>query len=137
MTTSSTKKKQVHITVDEDVWEHARNLIPNISQEVNEYLKDKVNLFSEEDILQREMNHHKAKYNSAKKQYETYQKNKEFKQSNMDDLDKVLSWAEDVYIRKGKIGLNQLKNVCNNRDVSFDDAKRVLGDKGYELVNYQ
>lgn len=137
MTTSSTKKKQVHITVDEDVWEHARNLIPNISREVNEYLKDKVNLFSEGDMLQREMNHHKAKYNSAKKQYETYQERKEFKKDNMENLEAVLSWAEDVYLRKGRIGLNQLKNVCNNRDVSFDDAKRVLEDKGYELVNYQ
>lgn len=137
MTTSSTKKKRIHIYVDEDVWEHARNLIPNISREVNEYLKDKVNLFSEEDILQREMNHHKAKYNSAKKQYETYQQNKEFKKDNMENLEAVLSWAEDVYLRKGRIGLNQLKNVCNNRDVSFDDAKRVLEDKGYTFVNYQ
>lgn len=135
--TTSTKKKRIHLYVDADVYDHARSLLPNLSQEVNQFLKDKVKMFSEEDILQREMNHHKAKYNSAKKQYETYQKNKEFKKDNMENLEAVLFWAEDVYIRKGKLGLNQLKNVCNKRDVSFDDAKRVLEDKGYTFVNYQ
>lgn len=130
------RKKCVHITVDEDVWENAKQCLPNISKEVNEFLKDVTHLSDNEDEIIKEMEYHKTRYKLSKRNLCKFREQKALEAKDVSNIDGVLSWAKAVYERRGVLGLNVLEKECKNRGVNFEEVKSILEREDIAFVNF-
>lgn len=130
------RKKCVHITIDEDVWQNAKQVLPNISHEVNEFLKDVTHLSDNEDELIKEMEYHKTRYKLSKRNLCKFRENKALKAKDSSNIDSVLNWAKSVYERRGILGLNVLEKECKNRGVDFGEVKHILECEDIAFVNF-
>ena len=130
------RKKCVHITVDEDVWENAKQSLPNISKEVNEFLKDVTHLSDSEDEIIKEMEYHKTRYKLSKRNLCKFREQKASQAKDVSNIDNVLVWARSIYMRKGILGLNILKKECKNRGVDFEEVKSILEREDIAFVNF-
>lgn len=130
------RKKCVHITVDEDVWKNAKQFLPNISKEVNEFLKDVTHLSDNEDEIIKEMEYHKTQYKLFKRNLCKFRENKALKAKDSSNIDGVLVWAKTVYERRGVLGLNVLERECKNRGVNFNEVKNILECEDIAFVKF-
>lgn len=130
------RKKCVHMTVDEDVWENAKQVLPNVSKEVNEFLKDVCNLSDDEDKIIKDMEYHKTHYKLSKRALCKLREEKALQAKDESSMDSVLKWALMVYERKGVLGLNLLEKECKNRKVDFEAVKNILEREDVAFVNF-
>jgi len=52
------------------------------------------------------------------------------------NIKEVLSWARNIYERKGVIGLNMLERECKKQKVSFSKIRDILEQEDVAFVNY-
>ncbi|WP_458456187.1 hypothetical protein [Methanobrevibacter sp.] len=130
------RKKCVHITVDEEVWENAKQYLPNISKEVNEFLKDVTHLSDNEDEIIKEMEYHKTRYKLSKRNLCKFREQKALQAKDSSNMDNILKWAMTVYERRDVLGLNVLKKECKNRGVDFEEVKSILEREDIAFVNF-
>ena len=130
------RKKCVHITVDEDVWENAKQALPNVSKEVNEFLKDVTHLCDKEDEIIKEMEYHKTRYKLSKRNLCKFREQKALQAKDTSNIESVLEWAMQVYERRGVLGLNVLEKECKNRGVDFEEVRSILVREDIAFVNF-
>ena len=128
------KKTKVSLSIDDDLLRLAKIKYPNLSGRVNQLLSIDLHAEDEESMLMKEI---------ASLQDELQVKTEKLcsirKQQGVSDtsnLDKVLSWAEEVYMRRGVLGLNVLERQCKKNRVSFVNVKSILEQNDVAFVNF-
>ena len=127
-------KTKVSLSIDTDLLCLAKSKYPNLSARVNQLLSIDLHAEDEESLLMKDIA-------SLQDELELkMEKLENIRQQQFDDdttnLDKVLSWAEEIYKRRGVLGLNVLQRQCNRHKVSFVNVKHILEQEDIAFVNY-
>lgn len=127
-------KTKVSLSIDDDLLQLAKIKYPNLSERVNQLLNIDLHAENEESILMKEIA-------SLQDELEIkISKLEAIRQQDVDagdsNLDKVMSWAREVYERKGVLGLNILEHQCKRNKVSYSNVKNILEQEDIAFVNY-
>ena len=127
-------KTKVSLSLDADLLRLAKSKYPNLSARVNQLLSIDLHAEDEESLLMKDIASLQDELElKMEKLHDIRQQQCENDNSN---LDKVLSWAEEIYERRGVLGLNVLKRQCNRHKVSFVNVKQILEQEDIAFVNY-
>lgn len=127
-------KTKVSLSLDTDLLRLAKIKYPNLSARVNQLLSIDLYAEDEEAVLMKEIASLQDELEvKTEKLYNIRQQQCEDDNSN---LDKVLSWAMDVYERRGVLGLNILERQCKRNKISFVNVKQMLEQEDIAFVKY-
>lgn len=127
-------KTKVSLSIDTDLLRLAKIKYPNLSGRVNQLLSIDLHAEDEESLLMKDIASLQDELElKMEKLHDIRQQGNDADDSN---LDKVLSWAEEIYERRGVLGLNVLKRQCNMHKVSFVNVKNILEQEDIAFVNY-
>ncbi|MBQ2653045.1 MAG: type II toxin-antitoxin system CcdA family antitoxin [Methanobrevibacter sp.] len=127
-------KTKVSLSIDTDLLILARSKYPNLSARVNQLLSIDLHAEDEESLLMKDIA-------SLQDELELkMEKLQNVRQQHYNDdttnLDKVLSWAKEIYERKGVLGLNILQRQCKRHKVSYTNVKNILEQEDIAFINY-
>ena len=129
-------KKKIGISIDCDVYEAARQKYPKLSPRINELLAMDVYGNDEKDQLVQELHNLKMREKVITKRICEIEKEEVSVKITESNKEAVLSWVNEVYSRKGVIGLNQLEKECKRHQVNFDEMKLYLEREDIATINY-
>lgn len=130
------RKQRIQLTLDCDIIESAKNKYPSISHRVNELLSMDLYGSDEKDELVNRLHELKLEEKSITKRICELEKEEVNLQENQANIQAIMAWVKDVYVRNGVIGLNKVKEECKRKHVSFDEVKQILDSEGIGYVNF-
>ena len=127
-------KTKVSLSIDTDLLRLAKSKYPNLSARVNQLLSIDLHAEDEESLLMKDIASLQDELElKMEKLQNIRQQGNDTDDSN---LDQVLSWAEEIYERRGVLGLNVLQRQCKRNKVSFVNVKHILEQEDIAFVNY-
>ena len=129
-------KQRIQLTLDCDIIDAAKNKYPSVSNRVNEVLAMDMYGSDEKDELVNRLHELKLEEKSITKRICELEKEEVQLQRNHSNIEEIMSWINELYIRNGVIGLNIVKDECKRKGVSFDEIKMILDNEGIAYVNF-
>ena len=126
-------KTKVSLSLDNDILRLAKSKYPNLSARVNQLLSIDLHAEDEEAMLMKEI---ASLQDELKIKTEKLCSIRQQDGPDTGNQEKVLSWAKEVYERRGVLGLNLLANQCKKNHVSYANMKCILEQEDVAFVNY-
>ena len=129
-------KTKVTLTLDTDLVDLAQISYPNFSGRMNELLSIDLHAETEESKLMKEIAKLHDELEIKEDKLCDIRKKRSALEGEASNIKEVLSWARNIYERKGVIGLNMLERECKKQKVSFSKIRDILEQEDVAFVNY-
>ncbi|MBE6505616.1 MAG: kinase/pyrophosphorylase [Methanobrevibacter millerae] len=129
-------KTKVTLTLDTDLVDLAKISYPNFSGRMNELLSIDLHAETEESKLMKEIAKLHDELEIKEDKLCDIRKKRSALEGEASNIKEVLSWARNIYERKGVIGLNMLERECKKQKVSFSKIRDILEQEDVAFVNY-
>lgn len=129
-------KTKVTVTLDTDLVDLAKISYPNFSGRLNELLSIDLHAETEESKLMKEIAKLHDELEIKEDKLCDIRKKRSALEGDASNIKEVLSWARNIYERKGVLGLNMLERECKKKKVSFSKIKNILEQEDVAFVNY-
>ena len=129
-------KQRVQLTIDCDILAAAKDKYPSVSHRVNELLAMDMYGSDEKDELVQRLHQLKLEEKSITKRICELEKQEVVIKESQSNVEAVMEWVKEIYLRNGFIGLNKLKQECKRKSVSFEEVKQILDNEGIAYVNF-
>ena len=132
----SVTKQKITITIDCDLYKAAKTKYTNISGRINELLSMDLYGNDEKAELVERLHNIKLEEKSITKRLCELEKQEATIKAEETNKKEVIAWVNEIYQRKGVIGLDKLEAKCKRLDVNFDEMVQMMDDSGVAYVNY-
>ena len=129
-------KQRVQLTLDCDILAAAKDKYPSVSHRVNELLAMDMYGSDEKDELVQRLHQLKLEEKSITKRICELEKQEVVIKESQSNVEAVMEWVKEIYLRNGFIGLNKLQQECKRKNVSFEEVKQILDNEGIAYVNF-
>ncbi|WP_407420705.1 hypothetical protein [Methanobrevibacter sp.] len=129
-------KTKVTLTLDTDLVDLAKISYPNFSGRMNELLSIDLHAETEESKLMKEIAKLHDELEIKEDKLCDIRKKRSALEGEASNIKEVLSWARNIYERKGVIGLNMLERECKKQKVSFSKIRDILEQEDVAFVNF-
>jgi len=126
----------VQLTIDCDILAAAKDKYPSVSHRVNELLAMDMYGSDEKDELVQRLHQLKLEEKSITKRICELEKQEVVIKESQSNVEAVMEWVKEIYLRNGFIGLNKLQKECKRKSVSFEEVKQILDNEGIAYVNF-
>lgn len=130
------KKQRIQLTLDCDIVESAKNKYPSVSHRVNELLAMDMYGSDEKQELVRRLHELQVEEQLITKRICELDKKEVVIKESQSNVEAVMEWVKEIYLRNGFIGLNKLQQECKRKNVSFEEVKQILDNEGIAYVNF-
>lgn len=129
-------KQRIQLTLDCDIVAAAKDKYPSVSNRVNELLAMDMYGSDEKDELVQRLHQLKLEEKSITKRICELEKQEVVLKETQSNVEEILEWVKEVYLRNGLIGLNKVEAECKRKGVSFEEIKQILDNEGIAYVNF-
>lgn len=129
-------KQRIQLTLDCEIYNAAKDKYPSISARVNELLAMDMYGSDEKDELVNRLHELKLEEKSITKRICELEKEQTRIQESQSNIEAVMEWVKEIYVRNGIVGLNKVKEECKRKHVSFEEIKARLDAEEIAYANY-
>lgn len=130
-------KKSVTITMDETIWELAKDKLPiSRSEFLETQLRRALEVDDPEDKLLEKIRKTKSELNVLEEKLCNLRHQKKLELKNSSLFDDAMVPIMRVHENDGLVGKNQIRNIAHNFDVPFDGLLNHCEGEGLNIRNY-
>lgn len=130
-------KKSVTITVDENIWELAKDKLPCSR---SEFFEKQIRLYLDiedpETKIVEKISKKENEINVLKDKLCAIRKEKQLKLESDNVFDDAMITIHRLHENLGCVGRNQIRNVARRCDVPADDLEKHIVSEGFNVVNF-
>ena len=123
--------KTVSMSIDVELYEQSKILIPNRTQDYEEYLHRKIQAGNSLEFLKMEIEELDKKRENLKREYNIKQGLLKISNDNMLEvnIDQAVKTVTNIILNENSIGINRLKEVADINNVIMVDLKKALPEE--------
>lgn len=131
------KKKSVTLTIDETLWELAKDKLPiSRSEFLETQLQHYLNVDDPEQKLIEKISSTKSELNALEEKLCNLRKQKKLELKNSSLFDDAMIPIMRLHSNLGFVAKNQIRNIAHNFDVPFDGLLNHCKSEGLRIENY-
>ena len=123
--------KTVSMSIDVELYEQSKILIPNRTQDYEDYLHRKIQAGNSLEFLKMEIEELDKKRENLKREYNIKQGLLKISNDNMLEatIDQAVKTVTNIILNENSIGINRLKEVADINNVIMVDLKKALPEE--------
>lgn len=130
-------KKSVTITVDENIWELAKDKLPCSRSEFFEnQLRLYLDIEDPEAKIVEKISKKENEINVLKDKLCTIRREKQLRLEASNVFDNAMVTINRLHDRLGCVGRNQIRNIAKRCDVPSNELEKHVADQGLTVVNF-